>query len=152
MNPGIRGVPFVAAGSGVLAAGVGVTTSAPRRTSSPGPPHAHARTSVGLNCGIGVALENGWARLSQHLPQMDQWRRMPWRWRRLSAHVPLMLIAVVVIIVIIPLALGFYLRVTPPVERAQGSPSLASLCSAASLETVMVASSDPHSTPHCLGT
>jgi hypothetical protein len=39
-----------------------------------------------------------------------RWRR---RWRRLSAHVPLMLIAVVVIIVIILLALGFYLRVTP---------------------------------------
>jgi hypothetical protein len=37
-----------------------------------------------------------------------RWRR---RWRRLSAYVPLMLIAVVVIIVIILLALGFYLRV-----------------------------------------
>jgi hypothetical protein len=41
-----------------------------------------------------------------------RWRR---RWRRLSAYVPLMLIAVVVIILLV---LSFYLRVTP---RPRGS-------------------------------
>jgi hypothetical protein len=35
------------------------------------------------------------------------------RWRRLSAYVPLMLAAIVVIVLIVLLALGFYLRVAP---------------------------------------